>query len=732
MASYYYTQKYRVLKRKEASFSSDNECDSFSLSDTTHDNIEDMFKQKRLKLECTSSNNESNDTSSLYLEHYDASKRDVQYVSEINNDVGCNNLKDCKYSSFNECNNSFLAASTPEPVFEAEIGKTEKKIPFREKLKNLCLDNINNITNKFVSQLLILLRSEGLDVPTCAETLLGTNKKLFDYSIKSMLSSNGKNGQYRYFGIFTGISQQISSINYTDDAIQIIVNIDGFDLYQKSSQKCWPILIQLYHLEHQFQPFIAALYCGPGKPACVHDFMHDFVEEATNLIENGLQIKDKKFAFQLKAIICDTPARAYIKCCKGHIGFFSCKRCETKGLSIAQKIGKRGTKKTNQGSKKRIFPQTDARRRTHKSFKTQRQNKHHLKGIISPLLKIPGFDVISGVLLDYMHLLCIGVTKTLLHYWLQGPKVCKISLRNRLLLKEMLESVSNDVPSEFQRKKFDLDDIANWKATQFRFFLLYCGSFLRYVLSENAYKHYLLLFAACRILCSAECVQKETYVTYANDLLIRFFILLPTFYGKRSQVMNFHNLIHITDDVNYMKAPLSFFSAFPFENFLGKIKSLVRTPANPLSQICRRISELESRDLSVSNITSCNSQKKFEKTITEMTNSNLERITYKNMTLTTKHPNNTVMLQNGKICQIKDIYVKTKNPTSLFTDIYITVYTYKCKETFCNFPCKWSNLGIRKVEALKSSADCYRLSDVLNKCVLITIRDMKFAIAMLH
>lgn len=222
-----------------------------------------------------------------------------------------------------------------------------------------------------MSELLGVLRSEGLDVPMCAETLLGT-KRLFDYSIKPMLSSNGKNGQYRYFGILTGISRQISSINNYNDAIQIIVNIDGFDLFQKSSQKCWLILVQLYHFDYQFQPFIAALYCGPGKPAYVQDFMHDFIEEVTNLIENGLQIEDKYFTFQLKAFICDTPARAYIKCCKGHTGFFSCERCETKGLSIRQTTGKKGTNTMNKNSRKVIFPQIDARRRTHKSFRTQR------------------------------------------------------------------------------------------------------------------------------------------------------------------------------------------------------------------------------------------------------------------------------------------------------------------------------------------------------------------------
>ncbi|EFN68762.1 hypothetical protein EAG_00106, partial [Camponotus floridanus] len=44
-----------------------------------------------------------------------------------------------------------------------------------------------------------------------------------------------------------------------------------------------------------------------------------------------------------------------------------------------------------------------------------------------------------------------------------------------------------------------------WKATQFRFFLLYCGSVvLKDVLSDHHYRHFLLLFAACRILNSSD------------------------------------------------------------------------------------------------------------------------------------------------------------------------------------------------------------------------------------
>lgn len=42
-----------------------------------------------------------------------------------------------------------------------------------------------------------------------------------------------------------------------------------------------------------------------------------------------------------------------------------------------------------------------------------------------------------------------------------------------------------------------------------------------------------------------------------------------------------------------MGAPLSYYSAFPFENCLASIKKLVRTPVKPLAQVVARYSELE-------------------------------------------------------------------------------------------------------------------------------------------
>ena len=37
--------------------------------------------------------------------------------------------------------------------------------------------------------------------------------------------------------------------------------------------------------------------------------------------------------------------------------------------------------------------------------------------------------------------------------------------------------------------------------------------------------------------------------------------------------------------------PLDKFNAFPFENYLGAIKKMLRTPNKPLIQLCRHLEE---------------------------------------------------------------------------------------------------------------------------------------------
>ena len=65
---------------------------------------------------------------------------------------------------------------------------------------------------------------------------------------------------------------------------------------------------------------------------------------------------------------------------------------------------------------------------------------------------------------------------------------------------------------QIQGKADSVDHVSLWKATRFYFFLLYSGPFImKHVFSEALYKHFLLLVAAFRILCS-----KKWAVRYHN------------------------------------------------------------------------------------------------------------------------------------------------------------------------------------------------------------------------
>lgn len=61
-------------------------------------------------------------------------------------------------------------------------------------------------------------------------------------------------------------------------------------------------------------------------------------------------------------------------------------------------------------------------------------------------------------------------------------------------------------------------------------------------------------------------------------------------YGKNTPVFNVHNLVHLADDA-YRYGSLDKISAFPFENFLQKLKSMVRKPSFPIQQVIRSLSE---------------------------------------------------------------------------------------------------------------------------------------------
>lgn len=304
--------------------------------------------------------------------------------------------------------------------------------------------------------------------------------------------------------------------------------------------------------------------------------MGEFVDELKELLSDGLMLDRADIRVVVHSFVCDAPARAFVKCVKMHSGYSSCEKCDQRG----------------EWDKKVIFTCQEGKLRTDEGFVNRTDEDHHLPNKISPLASLP-VGMVSQFPLDPMHLLYLGVTRRLLLTWIRGCDKSPVKLPENIvtdLSKHML-LLGQYIPSEFCRRPRSLSEIDRWKATEFRFFLLYGGVVvLKHALCEQLYKHFLLLFVAVTILSSSKLCQM--FVDYADGLLKAFVRGVAELYGKKVVVYNIHGLLHIANDAKHYGC-LENFSSFCYENQLKDIKKLVRKRNLPLQQIARRLVECE-------------------------------------------------------------------------------------------------------------------------------------------
>lgn len=73
---------------------------------------------------------------------------------------------------------------------------------------------------------------------------------------------------------------------------------------------------------------------APFIPAPFNLFLQQFVQEATELINTGLEHNNVYYKVKIKAVICVALAKSYIKYTKGHSGYRSCTKHNYEGRYI--------------------------------------------------------------------------------------------------------------------------------------------------------------------------------------------------------------------------------------------------------------------------------------------------------------------------------------------------------------------------------------------------------------
>lgn len=180
------------------------------------------------------------------------------------------------------------------------------------------------------------------------------------------------------------------------------------------------------------------------------------------MINGDITFRGKQLPIRLRCFIVDAPARAFILNHRSHMSNHPYSKCKISGVICEGRY---------------IFCGVNHSLRTNQEYIKCLDDYHHKDGK-SPLLLLP-IGMVSQVLFEYMHLVCLGVVKKLLTAWIYGKysRLTKLSARSISQISTRLKTLATYCPSDFVRS---LDACTKYKATEFRQFLLYTGPVVTY------------------------------------------------------------------------------------------------------------------------------------------------------------------------------------------------------------------------------------------------------------
>lgn len=297
------------------------------------------------------------------------------------------------------------------------FGCNAKKQSLREQLGEWY--HRNKPSRKCFDELLAILKGEGIDVPLSANAFC----KKSDCLIVAEISP----GLYNHFGIFKQL-ERVSQLLKHCDEILVDINIDGLPLFKSSKAQLWPILIKVVNIT-TLSVFPVGVFLGRSKPNNIEEFLHEFIQELDILMRNGLKFGEHTIALKIRAIICDTPARAFACGIVSHTCRHGCTKCN----QIAEKVGGVLTYSTKS---RELISDSD--------FACRKYLGHHKKKFYeekSPFEKL-NLGMVSQVPLDPMHLVDLGVMRKFLIRIITNKCIFKIT-----------EGIKNDISDHLKDLK---------------------------------------------------------------------------------------------------------------------------------------------------------------------------------------------------------------------------------------------------------------------------------------
>lgn len=569
----------------------------------------------------------------LNFSNKELQQNDIRF--DTNSDVTSNqpDLSQVDNEIIRECNEE------PEPHHDSETGKTNDVIPSSNNILNhLDFVKVNtdfhvvrcvweflqkftveyNVQRSAITVLLHFFNHFFPQLPLDSRTLLGTPKVLDVINMSP--------GKYIHMGLENHLIEIVRKSGSVPNTLKISINVDGVPIHRDSKENnFWLILGKLKNIKSEVFPI--GLYRGAHKPDNFNDLLEGFVREYKKL-RNEFVIDRKKVNVEIENFPMDAPARCSVLCTAFYNSENGCFKCEIRGKF---------------GCNRNTYVGCVGQKRTNESFRAKSDTEYHHG--YSILEEIEDLDIIKCFLIDYLHVVLLGVMKKLCKLW-YGEKGLFRNHANSVDLK--LLALNEWKPVEFMRNFRSIKEIGRYKGTELRTLLLFAGPIVfKNEIPSKLYIHFMKLHIAIRILTEADLISK--YIHVADALLKDFVLDFGTMYGDHLCSHNVHVLLHLCEDVKE-NGPLDQFSSFPFENFMSPIKEYVHGNNYSIEQMAKRIEE----SLNASHIDTVKNVQ-ADKNFKVMWKKEGIEIYFKNYKFDCSQRNRYLLTKNREICVICDI-----------------------------------------------------------------------------
>lgn len=381
-------------------------------------------------------------------------------------------------------------------------------------------------------------------------------------------------------------SGSLNQAKVQQNILCLMVNTDGISLKKSNKKSVWPVQIICNFLPPHLRYFneniiTVAFYYNEEKPDMMKLF-EPLAKELEKLELNGLVFEQQVFRVAVTSAVLDLPAKAAFQQTMQYNGYFGCGFCLHRGEKVGRVVKFPIRNKSVALRKHSDFVEVMSKIYANKNAEI---NVNGIKGI-SPAISFEYFDMVKSFALDYMHCVCLGVSKNLYDFWFKPSlkSAAYINKNDQELLNLRIQSIKpcsfiNRKPRSFKLRRL-------MKASEHRNNLLYfLPACLKGILAQNYLDHLNLLSSSIYKLLTTN-ISSQDLIDVKKNLNI-FVEKYQDLYGKEHMTMNVHQLNHIVFCVENL-GPLWSQSMFSFESNNATFSRYVIGSTDIIAQLTSR------------------------------------------------------------------------------------------------------------------------------------------------